>query len=165
MAKPKVSRAERRQERKAAKEAKRKQPATTVKPSGEKRPVPGPPVPEVENATIVFRLSLMDHGGRWSFSNLPEAEIRQIAAFAKNIESLKPGELLNVAGTKPIPWDSMIPDAQKRAQEIELDQFDGLFELRLGNRPRLFGLLDQHCFYPVWWDPDHEICSSQKRNT
>ncbi len=127
--------------------------------------MPGPSVAEDERATIMFRLSLLDDGGPWSFAELSGAEVAQIASFAKNIETLKRGELWNLNGTKQIPWESMVSEAQKRAQEIGLDEFDGLVELRLGGTQRLFGLLDRHCFYVVWWDPDHEICPSQKRNT
>jgi len=75
------------------------------------------------------------------------------------------GELLGRPGNKPIPWENMCPDAQKRAQEMELDIFDGLWELRLGGTERLWGLLDAHCFYVVWWDPNHEVCPATKRNT
>lgn len=164
-AKPKLSKSEARKQRQAEKEARRKRPATAVDPSGQKRPVPGPPVAATENATIVFRLSLIDHGGPWSFAGLSEADTKLIASFCKQIETLRPGELKNLPGSKEIPWESMIPEAQKRARQIKLAHFDGLLELRLGGKQRLFGLLDGHCFYPVWWDPEHQICPAPKKNT
>jgi hypothetical protein len=59
----------------------------------------------------------------------------------------------------------MVPAARKRAREINLDHFDGLWELRCGGKERIWGLLDGHCFYVVWWDPAHTVCRSRKRNT
>jgi hypothetical protein len=160
-----LSKAEARKQRRAKKEAKRKQPSTAVDAPGEKRPIPGPPVVEDPEARIMFRLGLMDYGGAWSFAGLSEEDVKLIATRCKAFESLKLGEFLGLPGTKPIPWESMIQAARERSNEIELDHFDGLWELRLGSEGRLWGLLDGHCFYVVWWDPDHQICPSPKKHT
>lgn len=48
-------------------------------------------------------------------------------------------------------------EATRRLQALRLDDFDELFRFRLGNLPRLWGILDGDIFYPVWWDPDHEV--------
>ncbi len=145
--------------------SRRKQAKTRVTPTVVKRPLPGPEVPADPNGKMMFRLSLMDDGGRWSFAALGPRGVELIAKIAKSFESMTLGELLQRPGNKPIPWDRMCPDARKRARERELEVFDGLWEFRLGGTERLWGILQGYCFYVVWWDPDHEVCPSRKRNT
>jgi len=47
--------------------------------------------------------------------------------------------------------------AQRRLQHLSLDDFDELFRFRLGNKRRLWGILDGDVFYPLWWDADHKV--------
>jgi hypothetical protein len=75
------------------------------------------------------------------------------------------GELLSDAGCKPIPVESFSPEAKKRLKEIDLDDYDGLWELRVSGKPRVWGILNHNIFYLVWWDPDHKVCPSHLRHT
>jgi len=149
-----------------AKKIQKKQPKTSVGVPTAKKPVPGPPVEGDGTERIMFRMSLMDGSGPWGFAGLSTDDVKRIAAACKSFESMTRNELINVSGNKPIDWESMCNEAQGRAAELELNLFgDGLWELRLSGTGRLWGLLDGHCFYVVWWDPDHEVCPSMKRNT
>ena len=159
------SKAEKRKLRKAESAARRKQPTTQVHVPLEKRPIPGPPVETDPDERIVFRLSWMDHDGDFSWAGLSTDDVRLVAQRCKSWETLRAGEFIGQTGTKPIPFVNMSPVAQKRAAEIELDVFDGLWELRLGGKQRIWGLLDGHVFYIVWWDPDHQVCPSTKKHT
>ena len=64
---------------------------------------------------------------------------------------------------KSIPVESLIPEAQARLRNLQLDDHDELFRFRLGNMERLWGVFvgGHHIFYALWWDPDHKICPSQ----
>ena len=42
-------------------------------------------------------------------------------------------------------------------QDLRLDDLDDLFRFRLGNKPRLWGVIHEGVFYPVWWDPEHKV--------
>lgn len=74
-------------------------------------------------------------------------------------------EVLQLTGTKPIPAENFSAKAKKRFKEIELDDYDGLWELRLGGKPRIWGVLRHNIFYLVWWDPKHAVCLSPKQHT
>lgn len=157
---PKLSKAQKRERQKAA-----KKPATTVSPSGAKKPVPGPPVVDHPDSCILFGLQLMDHDGPWSWANVSPEHIQRVAAACKGFESLKVGEFMGLPGNKPIPFENLSSEAQKRLQDINLDHFDELWELRLGGKLRTWGLLHVNVFYIVWWDPEHEVCPSEKKHT
>ncbi len=57
---------------------------------------------------------------------------------------------------KDIPLDNLVPDAQTRLQEIDRNDEDVLWELRLGHEKwRVWGVFRGHVFYFIWWDREH----------
>ncbi len=61
-------------------------------------------------------------------------------------------------GAKRIPLADLGSDAQKRLRKIEYDDADALWELRVGGKPRFWGVRIGNCLYFVWWDPEHHVC-------
>ena len=59
---------------------------------------------------------------------------------------------------------SFSKEARDRCEKIKLYE-DQLFSLRLGGRPRLYGVIDDGAFEIIWYDKEHEIYESHKRNT
>lgn len=114
-----------------------------------------------------WRLSLLDlkHAGNWSWQ-LTESDLHEIIQFLSQMERLKWTEVLaQMTSSKngshrkhhPMPADQLCAEAQERLQELHLDDFDELFRFRLGNKRRLWGILDEDVFYPVWWDAEHKV--------
>jgi hypothetical protein len=58
---------------------------------------------------------------------------------------------------KAYPVGIICHEAQKRLEEIGLDDLDEVFRFRLASKPRLYGFLVQHIFYVLWWDPEHNV--------
>lgn len=118
----------------------------------------------------MWRLSLLDHefNGAWSWT-LADKDLIRIVEFLTEMERLTWREVrAQIAGGerrrgpkhKFIPRDHIVPEAQARLRELELDDFDELFRFRLAGPERLWGVLhgSPRVFYPIWWDPDHKIC-------
>jgi hypothetical protein len=80
------------------------------------------------------------------------------------LESMRPTEIFG-RRSKFIPLDAICPDAYKRLETLKLDDRDGLWELRVSGLERIWGDRQQHVFYPVWWDPLHEVCPATKKHT
>ena len=89
-------------------------------------------------------------------------EAQTIFKKCEGWETMKEGELFGQGGNKRIPAENMCKEAQARLTELELDDHGALWELRLSGAPRIWGLRSGHVFYPVWWDPDHSVCPSNK---
>ncbi len=52
----------------------------------------------------------------------------------------------------------LIPEAQARWRELDLEQYDSVFRFRLGGqRRRAWGFIVQAHFHFVWWDRNHSI--------
>lgn len=64
-----------------------------------------------------------------------------------------------------VSCDSLCKSAKNRLQELELDDLDELVSLRVSSKKRIWAIRQgQHCLL-LWWDPDHEVCPSEKKNT
>jgi hypothetical protein len=115
-----------------------------------------------------WRLSLLDleHAGSWSWGVMAETALQEIIAFVTQMERLTWTEIKAqiTSGKKgghrkhhAIPLDRLCPEAQRRLQDLRLDDLDELFRFRLGNKPRLWGVIHDGVFYPVWWDAEHKV--------
>jgi len=121
----------------------------------------------------LWRLSLLDldHHDGWSWG-IQEAPLRKIVAFLTEMERLTWAQVrAQLTGGsrrgpkhKAIPVDHLCPVAQRRLRELQLDDFEEMFRFRLGNMERLWGMILDGVFYPVWWDQDHKVCPGKDRD-
>jgi hypothetical protein len=121
--------------------------------------------PPHESGTLVWRFNRLDFGGDWGWGHLTQGDVASIHERCANWEQMRTGEIFGQAGNKHIPLENLCGDAQKRLKEIEADDLDGLWELRLGGKKRIWGTRSEHVFDLIWWDPKHTVCPSRKRNT
>jgi hypothetical protein len=55
--------------------------------------------------------------------------------------------------------------AMRRLEETHRDDADGLVELHLSSRERIWGVRRGNVCHLLWWDPRHEVYPSPLRNT
>ncbi|MGD9736426.1 MAG: hypothetical protein AB7V58_12610 [Solirubrobacterales bacterium] len=120
--------------------------------------------PTSEDPTVIWGLSYVDLGGKWGWARIDVNVLSHVLNFMHNLEGMLPVEVFGPRH-KRIEIDSLCPEAKKRLTEIELDDLDALWELHVTGLERIWGHRVGHVFYPVWWDPLHEVCPSKKRNT
>lgn len=115
----------------------------------------------------LWGLSLMDeaHDGSWTWQLAPE-EITMLLDFLKQMERLRWREIwaqmFNSKGGshKKHHWmaaDEICAEAKRRLDDIGLGDQERLFRFRLSNKARLWGIVFDHTFYPIWWDGDHRV--------
>lgn len=62
--------------------------------------------------------------------------------------------------------DKLSKDAQRRLSEIKLDdEIDQLFSFHLQGKPRVICIRHNNVARLLWYDADHGVCPSQKKNT
>jgi hypothetical protein len=140
-------------------------PVAGAKISLKKRPIPTPAADTDASACLVFGLQLLDHEGPYAWSNMSPAHLDRITSSCKNWESMRADEVFAASGNKPVPFEKLCPEAQARLREIDLEEYDGLWELRLTGKGRIWGIRRRHVFYAVWWDPTHAVCPSKMKHT
>lgn len=71
----------------------------------------------------------------------------------------------NPKGQHPVPLEDLIPEAQKRLEELKLDDLDELVRIRLSGKERVWCAQFGNVLYLLWWDPEHNICPSSLKHT
>jgi len=112
----------------------------------------------------------------WSFSNLDCAgpfgwdkckchnKYLEILKRFKNFEGMNINDLKKTYSHN-IKVEKLSSEAQRRLRKIRLDDIDELYSLRITARERVFCRLINNIFTILWWDPDHQVCLSKKKNT
>ncbi len=62
------------------------------------------------------------------------------------------------------PWgtDEIPRDCYRRLEERQID-VDQLYQIPLGNKPRIIGYKDRQIFYLMWWDKEHAFCPTKAK--
>jgi hypothetical protein len=141
-----------------------KEPKIDQAPLVEKRPRAAA-IPRDATERIVWRLARMDLDGKWGWRRLDIAHLERVVQQLKGFEGMTVGELFNRSGNKPIPATNICKEARDRLVEIQADDLDELWELRLTGKNRVWGTRSGHIYQVLWWDPDHTVCPSALRNT
>ena len=129
------------------------------------REVRAPAASDTNGLTPVWSLALFDADGPWGTCRFdPALDLWDVLSKLKNYESMKWSEiLLNKKRDHSVEVGKLISDAQKRLEERNLGEFEELFRFRLTGEQRLWGIRDGRIFRIIWWDPEHEICPSNKQ--
>lgn len=144
---------------------KSKKPVLGAKVSPRKQPkraITGTPISD--NPTVIWGFSYVDLDGPWGWSKIDPKVLKHVLDFLHSLEALRPNEAFG-SRNKRVELSSLCPEANKRLTEIKLDDLDCLWELRVSGVERIWGHRWAHVFYPVWWDPLHEVCPSTKKHT
>lgn len=136
-------------------------------PAMARRPV-GLVVPRPGN--LVVRWNRFDFDGPWCLARSDAVTIVELMKQIKSFESMTPKEVFDNPGTevgKDYGDPSCLPNeaARRRLDALGLMDQTNISRLRCGNKPRLYGFRVDPEFYAVFWDPEHLIWPSAKRNT
>jgi hypothetical protein len=111
-----------------------------------------------------FRAEQLDREGPWGWDHFDPSQIRTV--FQKIFESQKlTWQDLRNNGSHLVDRTDLCPDAQKRLVQIQKEDLDQLFSLRLTGRQRIWGIKEGNILWLLWWDPDHKVCLSFKKHT
>lgn len=120
-----------------------------------------------------FRYIDNEHG-KWG-TQINSDILPSILYSMKSFEQMKWSNILTSTSGRsgntrshPIPIQKLIPEAQKRFNELNLDEIfdEDIYSLALTNKLRLFGFIDENgIFFLVWIDREHEIYKVYKKHT
>ena len=104
--------------------------------------------------------------------DLYSADFEKIASHKVNLERMKWSEIIKQthdsgkSSNHYITADKLCKEAQNMLSELQLEEYgDMIFSLRLNNKCRLFGLLQEGVYTILWLVENHEICPSYKKHT
>jgi hypothetical protein len=122
-------------------------------------------VPNYSGAHPLWAFARVDRGGSWCWDRLDGATLMWVLGKLGNFETMTWAEI-EAAGSHLVRNDAGLSKlARDRLAEIEHDEADTLFSLRLGGQPRIWGIRVGGALKIMWWDPNHEVYPAPKKHT
>lgn len=148
---------------------KRKEKKAKVKtlPSIEKQPRVASAPTSFHSRKAAWRISHLEMEAPYGWHEIDFKTFLHIREKLAGFESMTWSQIL-IDGKKyhhSTSVDKLIKPARDRLEEINQDDVDELVSLRLSGKQRVWGVLEQGVLRLLWWDPNHEICPSKKKNT
>jgi len=121
--------------------------------------------PEIAGSPLAWRFSGADSDGPFAWTTLIHG-----SPFKEVIERLHEFEKMNWeqiirTGSHPIEIWKCEKAARDRLAEIKQDDIDELMSFRITGLKRVWCIQDRNIMRVLWWDPEHAVCPSPKKNT
>jgi hypothetical protein len=112
-----------------------------------------------------WSLAYVDHDGPFGWSGCQSRDdLKEVAERLRNFESMK-WQQLREGGSHVVEVAQCSAEAQKRLQELRRDDIDALYSLRISGKKRVIAVKLDHLLALLWWDPEHQVCPSEKKRT
>lgn len=123
--------------------------------------------PDAGERHPVWRFADHDDEGTHTLGNLDGTGLIGLISKLRSFESMKINEIFAVGSEhgKSYPVEDLPTSVQKRLTALGRDDETEVARLRCGGKPRLYGFLRENVFHVLWWDPEHQVYPSKKRNT
>ena len=132
----------------------------------EKRARIGANLPSDEQR-VSWRLGDADLAGPYAWNSISSSDLARLIDVFREVDKKRWSAVMGegMGEIKSIPRTSLCAAAQRRLETIKRDDESWLHEIRLGNKPRVWGIRDDNVFHVLWWDPEHDVCPAELRNT
>ncbi len=143
----------------------KKVPKIAAAPEAKKEPKIAAPPPTFRGGVIAWRFNAVDKNGPFSWLELSDpAEYKAVIEALADIETMQEAAL-DARGCHFISLSKLAKVAQDRLTELQLDDLDELYSIRLNGRGRVFCVHRPKYMRVLWFDPDHQVCPSVKKHT
>ena len=144
----------------------RKKPSHKEIPPDQKQPRGGSIVENYDLVEPVWHIQTLDKEGPYGWRGVDSNTFwDEIHPKLRDFESMRWIDLLGPKKSHNIPVSTLSREARKRLTELELDDLDHLFSLRLTGSERIWGIRVKNILKILWWDPDHAVCPVELRHT
>jgi hypothetical protein len=120
-----------------------------------------------EQRRLSWRFGMADLDGPWGWRDVDAATMQEIIGKLRDFESMTVSQLFHQGDEpgKQYALSQLPAKPIKRLRELDLDDADNIYRLRLGGKKRLYGFLFDDVFHLLWWDPDHGVFPSKLKHT
>lgn len=146
-----------------------------MNPRGKKQPNSPKNPPAAGKQPHTSPVTDADERPSWGFSILDCAgpfgrrvtlkEVMEILDFLPEIERLS-WKAVTKRPSKHhhVPRMKICKEAQQRLKNRDIHA-EALISLRMTAKKRIWGIREGTVFHLLWWDPEHEVCPTEKRHT
>lgn len=141
-----------------------KKPSRAFNPQASKVPRGGSLADNMAGKPFAWTLESIDLDGPFGWHAVPAAELlTSVIPRLLSLQTMTWSELLAV-GCHEIEITAIVKEARERLTELGYE-IETIYSVRVTGRCRVFGVKDGAIFRVLWWDPEHQICPSQKKHT
>lgn len=141
----------------------KKKPKWQVEPHPNKQPTATTPT-SYHKLNPSWRIAKMEMVDPFGWHQVDSAMLSYIRDRIIEFERRTWAEILGDHHNHPVEVGRLAPLAQERLQEMRQDDLEEMLSLRLSGKERIWGILDRGVCTLIWWDPEHQVCPSQKKN-
>lgn len=123
--------------------------------------------PDFGGSNPSWQIRILQTRGPFGWDVLDKEKLEQIRQRLANFETMTWNEIL-VKGKKrnhTIQVEDLPSENRKRLREVGQHDVDQLVSLSVSSRERIFGIRDKAVLRLLWWDPEHQVFPSRKKNT
>ncbi len=141
-----------------------KKPKSAFAPRGDKSPRVERD-PSVADQLPSWAFGLMDPGGAWGWALVGTQAWHDVIVKLSEYETMTWAEIDGPSGSHFVAVADIEKPAKERLVHLQFDDVDELFSLRLTGPGRIWGIRVGAVLRLLWWDPKHEVCPSDLKNT
>lgn len=131
----------------------------------DKTPAFSPSFDPGERQCPVWQIRLLELDGPFSWHPITRSLlVDEILPKLQSFERMTWEEILG-RKNHSVRVADLCRDAQKRLEHLRLDDVEELVSLRLDGKERVWGIRRKASMLLLWWDPNHEVCPSEKKHT
>lgn len=121
--------------------------------------------PEISGQPLAWRFSGCDRDGPFSWVALEHgAPFREVIERMHEFEKMSWDDIIRT-GSHPVQVYKCEKVAKDRLADIKQDDTDELMSFRVSGKKRVWCIQDRNIMRVLWWDPEHAVCPSEKKNT
>lgn len=121
--------------------------------------------PSVRGGPISWRFSHADKSGPFAWTCFDDAATTaEVLAHLISVEGLSENDLLK-GGSHAIEIHKLCKEAQARLYDLQHDDLDTVFSLRVTGQRRVFCIHHGNIMRVLWYDPEHKVCPSNLKHT
>lgn len=110
-----------------------------------------------------WRFSTVDKNGPFAWPIGKDKEL-EIVGKLHNFDSMEWSEIVG-SDHHSISVIKLSNEARDRLTAIQQDDIDEVFSFHLQGKPRIICIRDRNIAKLLWYDPEHKVCPSNKKNT
>ena len=130
-----------------------------------KKNVTSPPIVSTQDRKLVWKMTKIDDNSQWGWNHITCPDfLKKIWEKMRNFETMTWAEILG-ASHHAIAVKDLIGPAQRRLKELQQDDAETLISFHITGQQRIWAIRSGQDAFLLWWDPNHEICPSQKKHT
>ena len=142
-----------------------KTPKSNYSPKQEKIPRIREDVSNYLKLNPSWQIGRLDEGGEWGWNLISDSLLKnEILPKIKNFESRTWADIFK-DNNHEVSVYQIHKTAQKRLDELRLNDIESLVSLRLTGQKRVWGIRNVSVFRILWWDPKHTVYPSKKKHT